>query len=354
LGTSDNGAYTAKVQHVYGDFWQCAPFPFDKGHVLTRWQGIEGHLVSLSLEQLLRKSNGNPDHTLLEYRLNGSRIPIFSESDFYYFDVMADPAQPGYAKLRRFDKPNVTGYISERIAVELTRHWLKNIMGAEIEEREYKPQHIFENTTDYILKVLNPPRMTILRKRAKMPNEKMLDSYQEVKELDGLLLCRLNGQDYVLAFETKSSRLDMDVPQRSRIERDLVEPLKALYPDAKLLYVITAPMEELYVGGRDLEARRANNNMIRPKPVKLASALLDAGIGTLYFGFRSEQEELKHAADNIMKQRILVQNKGIGKKGRKRVPSTLRLMGKRSGYIWAINRSFISSTEEKDYGMSCR
>ncbi|MFH2019793.1 MAG: hypothetical protein ABIJ34_00105 [archaeon] len=290
------------VRQSYGAFAAYAPAHFCNSYVLRNWQGTYGHFKKYPLESLLTNGSAHEDNVLLEYRMNGSRFPIFTESDFYSIAYASDT-------MRTQIKGNISGIIVERITWETTLYWLSHIAHAQIDEREYKQDHIFGDAANFILKVLTPPRMLILKKKTILPGEKQKDLYSSYKELDGLILCSVDEERYVVVIESKKRHYKS--MRSDEFESRLVTPLKEIYPDAKIVFVSYSDMNSLYLGGSGQESRIATLNAIKEEPLKLTERLLRFGVGTVLFGIREDNATINGLADHILDLRDQLQDKPV-------------------------------------------
>jgi hypothetical protein len=300
---------TQEQENVYGIFKDYAPSSLnalssleDDHFGLKRVHNITGKTVRYSLNVLINGQLGNPNKRLIEFRIGTQKYPLFTVSDFARFQELIDPSiNPAEDYTCR---SNVAGLLAERMAWTSTYAWLEKLSeNGHIIRQEYEEEHLLANSDRYILKVKNSPNAILLRKSSRNPTE-----YNQIKELDGFFLYQQGKEQYVIVEETKIQGLNIGL---DILVQNLFDPLKEIFPDSRLIYVVYSNQDSIYVGGLSAEKRRRHSNKINKEPERIYKELLKNGIGTIFFTHQENTLSFNEMTAHVLKHADLIREKAI-------------------------------------------
>jgi hypothetical protein len=224
---------------------------------------------------------------IVEYCINESSYILFTVADLLDSPFPFDPQSEG----------NILGEIGERIARRVTKYFLKHLSrrgytGGIFDER-FDPQHredfIIAHTDEFILKIRQYPNLIILRRtgRGKF-------GYENIKELDGFFDYRFAGRRHILVLESKLEKININ---RADLINNLFYPLRKLFPDARLHYILFSDRHSIFVRS-NFERRRE----VKRPCADICSHLADYEIGSLFFTFNESREDFERIKNFLILQ----------------------------------------------------
>jgi len=301
----------SKIETVYGAFSDYAPrryscpgitgYLIGESYHLTRWQGFVPEFNCYPLNDLIegRKSTGKD--TVIEYVVEFGdvkiRMPVFTVGDFWKINGFHSSDEKGK---QGWEKSDIQKILTEKIAWTTVYNWLTTVMrDGRLVENRYKETHVFANSEKYVLKVRDSPNMVLLDKGKKGSTD-----YNPLKEIDGLFLYDKDNISHVIVQETKSNGFSVGLDD---LVENLFNPLKDIFPNSKIIYLLFNNMDSIYVG-RDSKERKETFNKIRNEPTRIFKRLLEEGVGTIYFGYRFPFTRFNEFNIFLKKQQAILNN----------------------------------------------
>lgn len=254
-------------------------------YIVHRTHGVMGKVVLHNSNDQINNETTFLDTVLVEYKIGKQSYPIFRVRDF--FEVGYPIAEEGHG--------NLTGDLAERIARRVTKYFLKHITkegdtGGIFDER-FNPQdkngYIVTNNDEYVLKIQKYPNMVLLRRKGGSDW-----SYDVVKELDGFFDFRCNGKRHILVLESKLDKIQLS---SEKLVTNLFDPLKELFPDVQLHYILFSSPQALFY---DVHKRK----ILKTKAYEIFHILRYNGVGSLFLEFHEKTEEFNTAANHLIQQ----------------------------------------------------
>ncbi|MBN1274934.1 hypothetical protein JXA12_01430 [Candidatus Woesearchaeota archaeon] len=268
-------------------------------YVLKRSREFSGAYHLHNLNDELNDDKGDLEKCLIAYSVNGETHDLFTVKDYfnsmYSFDTI--------------DRSNITGDLRERIARRNMKYFLRrfskhghvgdSFSGATSGDRD---GFLIANNDTYVLKILHYPNMVLLKK----DKEGKL-GYQNLKELDGLFDYQYFMKRHLIVLESKSESFKL---MPDDLERRLFEPLRQLFPDAQLHYV-------LFANGRKLFSHvKKDVPVLHKNIIPLHEALLEYGVVPFYFSFRESRSDMERMTDHLFLQHDLINRRGVAFTGK--------------------------------------
>jgi hypothetical protein len=254
---------------------------------IRRNHGVPGIFRLHNPNDAINDSRPLSEKIIVEYCINDSSYILFTVADLlgstYPFDSQAEG--------------NILGEIGERIARRVTKYFLKHLSrrgrtGGIFDER-FDPQHredfIIAHTDEFILKIRQYPNLVILRHTGKGKY-----GYENIKELDGFFDYRYSGKRHILVLESKIEKINVDCAD---LVNNLFYPLRRLFPEAKLHYILFTDRHSVFVDGNYRRRRE-----VRRQCADIASHLSDYGIGSLFFTFNESRSDFERIKDFLILQ----------------------------------------------------
>ncbi|MBT7903185.1 hypothetical protein HN587_04955 [Candidatus Woesearchaeota archaeon] len=276
------------------------------GKLIYSTRGNHGFKTGYALHNQndgINRGRDLPHRVLIEYNLDGLSFDLFTVEDLLNFaqthkqiliesgesDELETPLENRVRDLR--------GELSERIARRITKYFLRRLsssgkMGGLFDSR-FDPQdregYIVRHTPDHILKIAGYPNMVILRSTGEDDY-----GYTAVKELDGLFDYRFYRQRHLVVLEAKTGALDIEEP---KLVSNLFEPLRELFPEAVMTYLLFADKNQLYRKNEYVRTRQ-----LKIKPIKIHEALEQEGINTFFLNFHEVAEDFEKMTTHLVTQ----------------------------------------------------
>jgi hypothetical protein len=254
---------------------------------IKRNHGVNGSYRLHNLNDAINDDRPLSEKIIVEYKINGNSYILFT---------VADLLSSSYG-FNRQSEGNILGDIAERIARRITKYFLKHVSKGGrtggIFDRRFDPQHredfIVAHTDEYILKIQRYPNLIILRRSGKGKY-----GYENIKELDGFFDYRHMGKRHIIVLESKLEKINVKC---SYLTHHLFNPLKKLFPEAHLHYVLFTDRHSVYVKNSYTRWRQ-----IKQMPVKIHDQLERHGIGSLFFTFNEAREDFEKIKDFLILQ----------------------------------------------------
>jgi hypothetical protein len=282
---------------LYGAFKEYAPFYFDGGYSLKRWQGLHAECKLHPLEDALQGAYGSLDRNLILFSVNGHREPVFSTGDFVRLREN-EYGQPTY-----IEKSNFAGIIAERVAWVTTHTWITTYLPGTLAGEDYEEGHVYASYDDLVLKVSFSPRLVLLKQI-----QSKIGSYDVLTDLDGLFAYSYKGKEYLIVQEAKTDGLSLGLDDKMEM---LFNPLRDLFPTHKIIYLIYSDMDSIYKGGNDEDLRKKVSNQLKQEPIRVFKYLAENDIGTLFFGYRGFNRSLSAMVQHLEIQQKLINHERV-------------------------------------------
>jgi hypothetical protein len=263
---------------------------------IKRNHGVGGFYKLHNPNDAINDDRPASEKILLEYVINGSSYAVFTVADLLNSPYPIDHTAGG----------NIMGDIAERIARRSTKYFLKHLSKrghtGGIFDHRFDPKHrddfIVGSTNDYVLKIDHYPNLIILKRtgRGKF-------GYENIKELDGFFDYRYGGRRYILVLESKLEKINVNCDD---LVEHLFAPLRQLFPDTRLYYVLFTDKNSIYV-----KHTYARWRQIKQQPVKIHERLAGEGIGTLFFTFNETRDDFERMKDFLILQYRAVSNQAV-------------------------------------------
>ena len=268
---------------------------------IRRNHGVNGTFKLHNLNDAINDDRPTSEKVVIEYQINGCSYAIYTVADLLSSPHPFDDSAAG----------NIMGDLAERIARRVIKyflkHWSKRGKTGGIFDERFDPKHrndfIIGSTSDYVLKIARYPNIIILKRtgRGKF-------GYENIKELDGFFDYRYGGKRHILVLESKLEKINVDCDD---LADNLFAPLRELFPEARLHYVLFTDRNSIYFKNAYRRWRQ-----IKHLPVKIHDRLSSEGIGTLFFTFNETRDDFERMKDFLILQHRALRNLAVTLYGR--------------------------------------
>lgn len=227
---------------------------------------------------------------IVSYQINGSFNPLYTLADFIRTPQLFHPDSGG----------SLQGDLGERIARRVSKYALQhftrgNTDGMFGEDFDPNREYVVAHTERFVLKIHHYPNMIILKKgeqndsRAVEKDEKF--GYVTIKEIDGLIAYRVGSQRHIIMLESKTNKTKLDI---RHIREHLIRPMKQLFPQVALSYLLFAPVEQIF-DPSSMETHRGLNK----EATELYHNLMQEGVSSIFYTFRESASDFSHVIDHL-------------------------------------------------------
>lgn len=294
---------------VFGGFEPVAWMPnVDKRHNTHKTvystrkdHGIAGRYTLHNLNDAINEDLPDLEKVLIGYSTGKITRPLVT-----VHDILDTPYE-----FNECSSGNIRGMLAERVARRVTRRFLQRQDGRTggIFASDFNPEkresYIVANTENLILRIKNYPNMIILRKTGEGHY-----GYQEIKEIDGLFDYRQGRRRHIVVLESKVEGININ---RDLLVNNLFAPLRELFPETGLSYILFAQKNQLY-NKTDMKIRR-----LKQTPVALYEQLKANGVSTLFFSFNEDENDFQRMATHLLDQKKIMDRKPVAFQGRIRL-----------------------------------
>ena len=117
---------------------------------------------------------------------------------------------------------------------------------------------------------------------------------------------RCNGKRHILVLESKLDKIQLS---SEKLVSNLFEPLKELFPDVQLHYILFSSPQALFY---DVHKRK----ILKNKAEEIYHILKDAEVGSLFLEFHEKTEEINAMATHLILQYNLIAQRKVQFQGK--------------------------------------
>ena len=255
-------------------------------NVLKRNHGINGNFSLHNLNSELNQKRPALERIIIEYQINGNSYPIYTAQDLLTSNYLSEDNNA---------VEGLIGELAERLAWRLTKTFLKKSDNGDLGSMftdgfhsANRDNYIVASSENHVLKIKKYPNMILLRKtgRGKF-------GYERKKELDGLFDYRTMGGRILVVMEAKSGEMKLD---HAQLTKELFEPLRELFPNTGLAYLLFAPEDTIHVKKKIRGVKK-----LRSRAINLYEELRKVDVGTIFFKFKETKEDFVKLTNHVVK-----------------------------------------------------
>lgn len=279
-------------------------------YIFRKNHELPGQLQPRHLDDGINVGKPDLERVVLTYKIGSSISPIFTVDDLLH----------GHYNFNAHSESSFRGEMMERISRRLIKRFLKyyspdgkraGTLGPFNDEFK-RNNYTLEFNEQYELKTRNYPNAVLIEK--KWDEHKKRLRPRDITDLDGLFFYHFDDEQHLFIVESKAGKWGYTPQRQEKIVRDLIKPLKSLYPDWHLNYLMMSAEDALYhpyrLSEKQIDALPKQHRKyigqlgkvkrLNPQAVELYERLTPLGVNTMFFTFNETPEKIKQVKEFLI------------------------------------------------------